>query len=41
MSEGSKFNFKNLIWIAVALLFVYGVYRVLNASEMPDIGEGH
>jgi hypothetical protein len=39
MSEGSKFNFKNLIWVAVALLFLAGVYYVLNVSEMPEIGE--
>ncbi|MEO0043712.1 MAG: hypothetical protein RL329_3160 [Bacteroidota bacterium] len=41
MSEGSKFNFKNLIWVAVLLLFAAGIYYVLNVSEMPEIGEGH
>ncbi|MEY4935553.1 MAG: hypothetical protein RIS64_1912 [Bacteroidota bacterium] len=40
MSEGSKFNFKTLLWIAVGLLFLAGCYYVLNSAEIPSMGDG-
>jgi hypothetical protein len=40
MSEGSKFNLKNLLWIALALLLMAGAFHVLNSSEIPSMGDG-
>jgi hypothetical protein len=40
MSEGSKFNFKTLLWIAIGLFFAVGIYYVLNATDIPSTGDG-
>jgi hypothetical protein len=40
MSEGSKFNLKTLLWIALAILLMAGAYHLLNTAELPSMGDG-
>jgi uncharacterized lipoprotein YajG len=41
MSEGSKFNFKTILWIVVGLLLLAGCFYILStAAEIPSQGDG-
>jgi hypothetical protein len=41
MSEGSKFNFKTLLWFAIGALLLAGCFYILNNSaEIPSMGDG-